>query len=53
MNSVRNYSDVILEYYIVWLRDLDTEKIGAGVFGELRNVVLEENEEDEMAMKRN
>ena len=29
-------------HYFTWLRDLDTKKIGADVFGKLRNVVLEE-----------
>ena len=37
-----------MEHCIVWLRDLDTKKIGAEVFGELRNMVLEENGEDKM-----
>ena len=32
----------------MWLKDLDTKKIGTEVFGELRNVVLEENVEDKM-----
>jgi hypothetical protein len=36
-----------------WLRDLDTKNIGADVFAELRNVVLEENEEDKMVRERN
>ena len=35
----------------MWLRDLDTKKIGAEVFGEFRNVVLEENGEYKMAEK--
>jgi hypothetical protein len=34
--------------YFIWLKDLDTKKIGAGVFGELCNVVLDENGEDKM-----
>ena len=37
-----------LEHCFIWLRDLDTNKIGAEVFAELWNVVLEENEEDQM-----
>ena len=37
-----------LEHCFIWLRDLDTKKIGTEVFGELRNVVLEENGEDKM-----
>ena len=32
----------------MWFRDLDTKEIGAEVFGELRNVVLEENGKYEM-----
>jgi hypothetical protein len=35
----------------MWLRDLDTKKIGAEVFGELWNVMLEENAEDKMSEK--
>ena len=35
------------------LRDLDTKKIGAEVFGELWNVVLEENGEDKMVRESN
>ena len=34
-------------------RDLDTEKIGAKVFVELRNVALEENGEDKMNRESN
>ena len=37
-----------LEYCTVWLRDMATKKIGAEIFGKLRNVVLEENGEDKM-----
>jgi len=33
-----------LEEYIAWLRDQNIKKIGAEIFGEFRNVVLEENE---------
>ena len=32
-----------MEHCIVRLRDLNTNKIGTGVIGELRNMVLEEN----------
>ena len=35
----------------IWLRDVDTKKIGAEVFGDLRKVVLEENGEDKMMRK--
>ena len=38
-----------MEHCFIWLRDLDTKKIGTEVFRELRNVVLEENGEDKMA----
>ena len=34
-----------LEHWFIWLRDVDTKKIGSEVFGELGNVVLEENGE--------
>jgi hypothetical protein len=36
-----------LEHCIIWLK-LDAKKIGAEVFRELRNVMLDENEEDNM-----
>ena len=42
-----------LEHCFIWLRDLDTKKIGMEVFGELRNVVLEENGEDKMVRESN
>ena len=38
---------------ILGLRDLDTKKIGAEVFGELLNVMLEENGEDKMVRESN
>jgi hypothetical protein len=34
-----------LEHCFIWLRDLDTKKIGAEVFGELSKVLVEENGE--------
>ena len=34
-------------------RDLETNKIGAKVFGELQNVVLEENGDDKMVRECN
>ena len=37
-----------LEHCFIWLRDLDTKKIGVELFGKLQNVVLEENGEDKM-----
>ena len=42
-----------LENCFIWLRDLDTKKIVTEVFGELRNVMLEENGEDKMARESN
>ena len=36
-----------------WLRDLDTKNTGTEVFGEFRNVVLEENGEDKMVRESN
>jgi hypothetical protein len=35
-----------LQHCAVWLRDLDTKKIGTEIYGELRNVVMQENGED-------
>jgi hypothetical protein len=40
-----------LEHYFIWLRDL--EKIGAEIFGDLRNVILEEKGEDKMVREHN
>ena len=37
----------------IWLRDLNTKKIGAEVYGELLNVVLEKNGEDKMVRESN
>ena len=34
-----------MKHCFIWLRDLDTKKIGAELFRELQNLVLEENEE--------
>ena len=42
-----------MEHCTVWLRDLDTKEIETEVFGELRNVVLEENGEDKMVRESN
>jgi hypothetical protein len=42
-----------MEYCFIWLRDLDTNKIGAEVFGELLNVALEENGENKMVTESN
>ena len=42
-----------MEHYFIWLRDLDTKKIGVEVFGELRNVVLEENGKGKMVRESN
>ena len=41
-----------LEHCIVWLKDLDTKKIGVKAFGRLWNVVLD-NEDDEVAKESN
>ena len=35
------------------LKDLDTKKIGGEVFGELENVILEENGEGKMVRESN
>ena len=37
-----------MEHDLIWLRDLHTKTIGAKVFGELRNRVMEENGENIM-----
>ena len=37
-----------LKHCFIWLRNLDTKKMWAELFGELWNVVLEKNEEDKM-----
>ena len=37
-----------LELSSIWLRDLDTKKIEAEVFGELQNMVVKENGESKM-----
>ena len=34
----------------IWLRDLGIKKIGAAIFGEIWNVVLEENGEERIAI---
>ena len=39
-------ADWLISMLLIWLRDLNIKKTGADVFGELRNVVLEENGED-------
>ena len=43
----------VWNHCFIWLRDLDTKKIGLEVVGELWNVVLEENGEDEMVRESN
>ena len=40
-----------LEYYILWLRDLNTRKTGVKEFGELRKMVFEENGEKKLPEK--
>ena len=42
-----------MENCFIWLRDLDTRKIEEEVFGELCNVVLEENIKDKMVTESN
>ena len=42
---------LFLEHCIVWLRDQNTEKIGAEVFWDLWNVEPEENGDDKMVRK--
>ena len=41
----RGVTMLCLEYCFIWRRDLDTKKIGVKVFGELQNMMLEENED--------
>jgi hypothetical protein len=45
---LEHYTVWLRHEYTVWLRDMGTKKFGTEVFGELRNVVLEENGEDKM-----
>ena len=40
-----------MDHCFIWLRDLDTKKIGAEVFGELSYMVLEEYGEDKWPEK--
>ena len=42
-----------MERCFIWLRDLNTKKIGTEVFGEFSNMVLEENGEDKMVKESN
>ena len=42
----------MLEHCILWLRDLDTKKIRAEIFAELRNLGLEDNCEDIIVRER-
>ena len=44
---------VVLSFEHCYTRDPDTNKIGAEVFGELRNMVLEKNGEDKMTRESN
>ena len=46
-------NSLCLEHCFIWPRDLDTKKIATEVFGELRNMVLEENGEDKMVRESN
>ena len=41
-----------LEHSIVWLRDLDTKKIGVEVFEVLGNEVLDENGKDKFTTRK-
>ena len=41
-----------MEHCFIWLRDLNAKKIGTEVFGELRNVVLEEKVTNEQVLDR-
>jgi len=43
----------MFDHCFIWFRNLDIKKIGAEVFGELWNVVLEENEEDNTVRESN
>ena len=42
-----------MKHCTVLLRDLDTKKIGVEVFGELQNVLLEDNGEDKIIRESN
>jgi hypothetical protein len=42
-----------LEHCFIWLRYLNTKKIGVEVFGDFSNEVLEENGEDKLVRESN
>ena len=48
--ELKKKTDVVLyrEHFIVCLRDVGTKAIAAEIFGELRNLVLEEKREDKV-----
>jgi hypothetical protein len=48
LNSKEIGEVLYLEHCFIWLRDQDTNKIGAEVFQELSNVVLQEIGEDKI-----
>ena len=48
MNSGRNWLGVMFGVLLYTAQRLEAKKIGAKLFGEIRNVVLEENGEDKM-----
>ena len=51
MKSLKLYLWYInVKWSFILLRDLGTKKIGAEVFGEPWNVIVQENGEDQMAM---
>ena len=52
-NSGSNWIGVMFGTFFLCLTDLDTKKIRAEKFGELRNVVLEDNGEDKMVREIN
>ena len=53
LHSGRNWLGVMFRALLYRLLDLDIKNIGADVFGDLRNVVLEENGEDKMVRGSN
>ena len=43
----------IMGICLIWLRDMDSKKIGVELFGEFWNMVQEENGEDKMVTESN
>ena len=53
VNVEEGRSALCLEHCFIWLRELNTKKIGVEVFVDLQNVVFEANEEEKMVRENN